>query len=45
MTQSWFVRLGYRYAWKDATGAGNSADDNAAFLTFGYRGLEEPGEQ
>jgi hypothetical protein len=44
MTFAWFVRLGYRYAWKDSSGAGNSADDDAVFLSFGYRGLEEPGE-
>lgn len=45
MTFSWFVRVGYRYAWKDSTGAANSADDDAVFLFFGYRGIEEPGEQ
>jgi hypothetical protein len=39
MTFSWFIRVGYRYAWKDSSGGGNSADDDAVLLSIGYRGL------
>ncbi len=40
LTYSWFVSGGYRFAWRDSDGPGDNADDNAVFVTFGYRGRE-----
>ena len=39
ITRTWYVEGGYRYVWQDL-GGGGSVDNNAVFLTFGYRGLD-----
>ncbi len=40
LTPSWYISGGYRYAWQDLGGTDAEADNNAVFLTVGYRGLD-----
>ena len=40
LTPSWYISGGYRYAWQDLGGTNAEADNNAVFLTVGYRGLD-----
>ena len=40
MTQTFYVSGGYRYAWQKYKSLTDDADDNAALLLFGFRGLD-----
>ena len=44
MTQAWYVRGGYRYAYlDDKNSTVGTAENHTAYLTFGYQGLSPPG--
>jgi hypothetical protein len=40
MSTTWSLRAGATYTWQDRASAGGSAEDTAAFLSLGYRGLD-----
>lgn len=40
MSTTWNLRAGATYTWQDRASAGASAEDTAAFLSIGYRGLD-----
>ncbi len=40
MTQTMYISGGYRYAWQKYKASPNDADDNAALLIFGFKGLD-----
>jgi hypothetical protein len=44
LTRTWALALSYRYAWQDINTSSGSAENHAAFLSFGYHGLDPIGK-